>query len=182
MIARSILLLALLPALATAAEGHAAPIGQIVYPLINFAIFAFLLYRFAIPGLRAYLLARRERLQRAIDEAAAEQTSAERALSDYRTRLERVAQETERIREELRREGEWEKQRSIDEAARAAARIAADADFLASQEIKAARQRLRERMAELVEEHATRLIRGGLTPADQRRLIAEFVAALGETR
>lgn len=182
MIPRLVLLLALLPALAAAAEEHAAPISQLVYPLINFAIFAFLLYRFALPPLRSHLLARREQLERAIAEAAAEEKSARQALSEYRVRLERAAEEAERIREGLRREGEWEKQRSIEEANRAAARIAADADFLASQEVKAARQRLRERMAELVEEQATRLLREGLTAADQRRLIEEFVAALEEAR
>ena len=68
------------------------------------------------------------------------------------------------------------------EAEELATRITTDADFLADQEVKAARQELRREIARMAEAAAERLVQSHLTAADQKRMVAEFLGEVGAAR
>jgi F0F1-type ATP synthase membrane subunit b/b' len=63
-----------------------------------------------------------------------------------------------------------------------AVKIKEDADFLADQEVKIARQRIREEMANQAEATARELVRRNLSAADQSRLVQDFIQSIGQTR
>jgi F-type H+-transporting ATPase subunit b len=165
-----------------AEEHHAAPISQIIYPAINFLIFVYILKRFALPPVMAFLAGRRESIVKTITEAADEKRRAQAVVLDYRERLARLDQETQRIQSELRAEGKRDKARILREAEELAAKIKSDANFQAEQELKAARYRLRREIARLAQQAAESVLRTHLTEIDQERLVEEFVGKLGELR
>jgi F-type H+-transporting ATPase subunit b len=155
-------------------------VGQVIFPFINFLIFLYLLKRFLLPHAKAYLRSRREGIVGALKEADEGKRRAEAMVQDYRSRLGRLAEESKKTREELRADGETEKAKLVSEAEELAAKIKADADFLAEQELKLARQRLREEIARRAETVAAELVRRHLTAGDQKRLVEEFLDGIGK--
>jgi len=164
------------------AEHHTAPITQLIFPLLNFLIFAYLVKRFAIPLIQDYLRSRREGIVTSLREAAEGKKKAEAMVEDYRGRLAKLDHEVQSIQAALRAEGEREKTKLLREGELLAAKIKDDGRFLAEQEIKLARQRIREEMASRAEATARDLIRRYLSAADQRRLVEDFVRDIGHER
>ncbi len=167
---------------AAGVEAHSAPISHLIFPLINFLIFAYLLNRFLIPLIKNHLRSRREGILTAVKTAEDNKGQAEVVLQDYVGRLARLDEETKEIRETLRAEGEREKARLLREAEDLALKIKGDADFLAQQEEKVARQQLREEIARKAQEAAEQAIKANIRATDQERLIDEFLVGVGEAR
>jgi len=167
---------------AAEAEHHAPSINQIWFPLGNFLIFAFILVRYALPLVRNFLQARREEILATLNEAAAKKQQAEAMVQDYQGRLARLVQEVQSIQAALRDEGEREKTKLIREAETLAAKIKEDARFLADQEFRTARQKIREEMASQAEASAREMVQRHLSPADQSRLVEDFIESIGQVR
>lgn len=161
-------------------EEHAASATQLVYPLINFVIFAYLIKRLLLPLVKNYLRSRREEIVAALGEADESKRRAAAMVQEYRARMARLEEEMKKLREEFRADGEREKAHMLREAEELADRIKVDTDFLAEQEVKLARQKLREEIARLAQEAAQRLIQSHLRPDDQKRLVEEFLSGVGE--
>jgi F-type H+-transporting ATPase subunit b len=164
------------------AEHHAPSIDQIWFPLANFLIFTFIIVRYVLPLVRNFLQSRREAVLATMREAAAKKQQAEAIVEDYKRRLSRLDQEVESIQSSLRAEGEREKAKLLAEGQTLAAKIKEDASFLADQEIKLARQRIREEMAGRAETTARELIEQHLSSADQNRLAGDFIESIGQVR
>lgn len=169
-------------AAASGAEHHAAPVSQLLFPFLNFLIFVYLIKRFVVPIIQNYLKSRREGLLGAVKEADEGKRRAEAAVRDYRERLARLNQEVRQIEESLKADGEREKTKLLRDAEELASKIKEDARFLADQEVKAARQGIREEMAGTARSNAEELLRRHLSGADHDRLIEEFVQGIGQAR
>ncbi|HWP58906.1 MAG TPA: hypothetical protein VNL14_13520 [Candidatus Acidoferrales bacterium] len=167
---------------AWASEAHAPGLSGVLFPVINFLIFLYLIKRFGLPLVRAHFDHRHEEIRRAVAEAAAERERAESRVRDYRSRLAGLQNEIRKIHEGFIAEGQREKARLIQEGEAQAAKVRADADFLAGQELKVAQLELRRFMASTARAAAEQLIRSRLTPEDDKRLIDEFVSGLGGAR
>jgi F-type H+-transporting ATPase subunit b len=168
-------------ALAAEAQGgglFGSPVGAFVAHLINFAILIAILVKFVGPKLRQFLAERRATLTKTLDEAAALKAQAEARASEYRERLARADAEIERLRAQYRADAEAERARTLAEAEQAADRIRRAAEQTAEQELAKARVVLREEAARLATELAEQTVRRELTPADQARLVQEFVTRL----
>ena len=63
-----------------------------------------------------------------------------------------------------------------------ARKIKADARFLAQQEVKMARQQIREEIAQQAAATATEVILRNISPADQGRLVEHFIQNIGQAR
>lgn len=167
-----------------AAEGehHGPSINDIWFPLVNFLIYAFIIVKFALPLIRDFLKTRRDEVVAKIAEASAKQQAAEALVRDYRSRLAGLDKEVQSLRALLREDGEREKSRLVSEALATAVKIKQDANFLADQEVKTARQKVREEMAEEAEATARQLIEGNISAADQSRLVNDFLRSVGQSR
>lgn len=170
-------------ALASAAEAehHAPSITELLFPLGNFLIYAFILKKFAVPLVRDFLRSRRQEVLAAVQGAAQGKEQAEAVVQSYKAKLAGVQREIATIQAELRAEGEREQAKLISEAETLAAKIKEDAAFLADQEVKIARQKIRVAMAASAEATARDLIRRQLSAGDQGRLFEEFVLSIGQT-
>lgn len=165
-----------------AEEAHGVSWFRLIFPLVNFLIFAYLVKRYLLPVLRDYLRERRGRIVNALREAEEERGQAEAMVQDYRGRLARLEAEGQEMRETLRQEGERLRARLVTEAGELAAKIKADANFLVEQEVKATRQQLRAELAVLAQQQAAELLQRHLSPEDQQRLVEEFVHGVGQIR
>jgi F-type H+-transporting ATPase subunit b len=165
---------------AAEAEHHAPSIHDIWFPLANFLIFAFIIVRYALPLVRNFLQSRHDAVLATVREAAAKKKQAEAIVQDYRDRLARVEQESQTIAASLRAEGEREKAKLLSDAQTLAAKIKEDARFLADQEVRMARQKIREEMASEAETRARELVQRHLVATDQGRLVEDFIQSIGQ--
>jgi F-type H+-transporting ATPase subunit b len=91
-----------------------------------------------------------------------------------------VEEESQTIVASLRAEGEREKAKLLSDAQTLAAKIKEDARFLADQEVRMARQKIREEMAGQAEARARELVQRHLSAADQGRLVEDFLQSIGQ--
>jgi F-type H+-transporting ATPase subunit b len=167
---------------AAEAEHHAPSITDVGWPLANFIIYAFIIVKFAFPLARDFIKTRREEVLSTITQASGRKRAAEALVSEYKTKLAGLDKEIQSIRVSLRDEGEREKSKLLSEAHALAVRIKEDARFLADQEVKVARQKLREEMANQAEATARELVQRNLSGADQSRLMQDFIQSIGQPR
>jgi F-type H+-transporting ATPase subunit b len=165
-----------------AAAHHEPSIGEILYPAINFVLYAGVLYYFVLPLVRNFLRSRQAEIVAAIDQAAAKKQQAEALVREYRAKLAALDQETQAIRALLREESEREKARLLRDAQATAEKAREDARLLADVEVKTARQEIIEEMARRAEAAARELVRRNIAPADQSRLVQEFIQQIGPAR
>ena len=167
---------------AAEAEHHAPSITQILFPLGNFLIYAYIIKRFALPVVRDFLRSRRTEILTSIESAAESKKQAEAVARGYQAKLAGIQREVDAIQAELRADGEREKSKLIAEAESLAAKIKDDAVFLADQEVKTARQKIRYDMAVQAESSARELLGRHLSAGDQDRLAEDFIQSIGRTR
>jgi len=165
---------------AAEAEYDAPSIHQIWFPLGNFLIFAFIIVHYALPLVRNFLQSRRDEVLATVREAAAKKQQAEAIVQDYKGRLARVEQESQSIAASLRAEGEREKVKLLSDAQTLAAKIREDAGFLADQEVRVARQRIRAEMAERAEARARKVHQQHLSSDRQVRLRGDFIQSIAQ--
>jgi F-type H+-transporting ATPase subunit b len=174
------------PAAAVAASGggdHHGPSWSLtLLGFVNFAIFAFVLYRFAWPLVRDYLAERRESVVRSLEAARRMKADAETLRAEFEARMRTLESEAARTREELLGIARLEADKLLEQARRAADRIRSDARLVADQEVAQARALLRREVADLIARRAAGVIEREITPDDQRRLMREFVGELREDR
>jgi len=162
---------------------HEAPsISELLFPLLNFLLYVYLIKRFVIPAVRDFSRSRRQQIVTSIEGATQSKQKAEAMVKDYQGRLARLPQEIQAIELLFKTEGEREKTKLLEEGQRRVGKIKEDAAFLAEQEVKVARQKIREEMAERAETGAKELIQRNLSPADQSHLVADFIQNIGQVR
>jgi F-type H+-transporting ATPase subunit b len=157
-------------------------IHEIWFPVINFLIFAFIIARFAVPPVRDYLRSRRQEVVASLDAAAESKRRAAALVEDYRGRLAHLGDEMQALESALHAEGERERAKLLKEAEALAQKIKGDAQFLGEQEVKLARQQLREEIARQAETGARELIEQNISPADHQRLVRDFIDNIGQAR
>ena len=162
---------------------HEAPsISELLFPLLYFLLYVYLIKRFVIPAVRDFLRSRRQQVVTSIEGATQSKQKAEAMVKEYQGRLARLPQEIQAIELLFKTEGEREKTKLLEEGQRRVGKIKEDAAFLAEQEVKVARQKIREEMAERAETGAKELIQRNLSPADQSHLVADFIQNIGQVR
>lgn len=164
------------------AEHHAPSITEVIFPALNFLIFAFIIVKYALPPVRSFLKNRREEVLATRSQATVKKAAAQALVDEYKAKLATVDQEVQSLQAMLREEGERDKAKLLSDATAMAAKIKEDARILADQEVKMARQKIREEMAIQAEVTARTLLQRNLTVDDQNRLADEFVQNIGQAR
>lgn len=156
-------------------EPHAAGIGTLLFPLINFVIFAVVIVRYVIPAAREYLRRRHEDIATAVQEAAAALAAAERAAMEIRARLAAIGSESATIKRDLVDIASTHAARTLAQAEEAGERRVRDAGLLAEQERRRALAEVREETASRATNLAEARIRAALSPQDQASFVRQFL-------
>lgn len=163
------------PALAASAGGHGPSWTLTILGFVNFAIYAFIMYRFAWPPIVKYLKERRASVVSALEAAARAHAEAEALKAEFEAKLKNVEAEAQRARDELMEIARTEADHLVAQATRSAERIRRDAQLVADQEIARARRVLQEEAAGLIAQIAGDVVSRQLTDADQTRFVDSFI-------
>ncbi|MFQ5354279.1 MAG: ATP synthase F0 subunit B, partial [Thermodesulfobacteriota bacterium] len=140
--------------------------GLGLWKIINFILLVIGIYLVWTKIINPALDKRSAGIKKALDDAARMKEEAEKAALLYREKLAALDSRLASIAEELRLEGEAEKERLIKEALAGAARLKEQAKATAEQEIKKARLEIRGEVAELAVKMARELLEKELRPED----------------
>jgi F-type H+-transporting ATPase subunit b len=119
------------------------------------------------------LIGRGEDIKKALIEAAAMKESAEAKEKEYNAKLSLLDAKVKEIHADLKKDGEAEKGRILEEAELAAQRIKEQAKQFVDLEMERARGELRKEVSLLSIEMAEEILKKELTIEDQERLVKE---------
>ncbi|MGH8011601.1 MAG: hypothetical protein ACREQ4_03760 [Candidatus Binataceae bacterium] len=175
------LVLALWPAWAYCAEN--APAGEgswltLGFYIVNFAIFIFILVRYAGPITVGFFKNRAARIRENLERARTNFEEARQLAERAAERNAKVGAEKAQIASDLEHETIYQIGRAYDAAREAVARIKREADVTATTLREGAQRRLRQTMVHAAGRIARRLVIGDFVPADQQRLLDGFMDTL----
>ncbi|MEW5853896.1 MAG: ATP synthase F0 subunit B [Myxococcota bacterium] len=154
---------------------EAPPIGWMVF---DFAVFMFLLVRYAGKPLSNYLVQRHTGVKKAMEEAAAAKAEAERKAREYEDRIKKLDAEVAAIKEDFVRNGQLVRERLVENGKVSADRLLKDAQLTISAEEKRALESLKSEAARLALEMAEKMVRERLAAPDHKRMTDDFIREL----
>jgi F-type H+-transporting ATPase subunit b len=170
-------------AFASEAEGgHHLNWIDFAYRTVAVVIVAVVLVKLLRKPVASFLNSRREEIQRLLSELEAKTSEARSEYSRAQARLASLEEDTRKIVDELIAEGEIERQKIIEAAHREADYIQQQAQSAIQQEIQAARDSLKDEVAELSVAAAQDIIRKKIRAEDQQRLVHEFMTKVVEAK
>ncbi|MDR2443704.1 MAG: ATP synthase F0 subunit B [Deltaproteobacteria bacterium] len=146
-----------------------------VYRLLNFIVYAGILYYLLRKPVAAYFGGRREKIARTMEYLEIQARNYEEQAKVMRRRLDELSLERESLIKQYERDGTKERDRIIEEAKTAAALIVERTEVAMQQEIKAARRLLTVEASELAVRLASDLLTKSIDEEDRTRLAHEFI-------
>lgn len=146
--------------------------------LINFAVFAWVIWRFGRKPIAESLRKRKDHILHDMDAARKMKDDAEKRLVTYEERLAKIDQEIERIRKDFREQGERDKERIIKDAEEKRDRMLKDAAFLIEQEAKQLRITLLNETVDTAVRAAEGILRESVRTDDDQRINDAFLRQL----
>jgi F-type H+-transporting ATPase subunit b len=168
----------LLPSMAFGATGEEADHAGSFWKIINFLIFAAVVYYVWKKWISGFLSGRSAEIQNAIAGAERTKAEAEARLKEYNEKLALLDQKVAQIHKELMVEAGEEKKRILEEANNASLKIKAQAKLAAEQEVKKAKIELQKEVASLAVKMAEQILTKEIKPEDQKRLIKDYIQKL----
>ena len=150
-------------------------LADLIYPGINLAMLLGVLVYFGRKPIQAFFRDRRAQIRADLETAAQLRAEAEERCADLQRRLMNLDGEIENIRQLARERAESERARILTDAEATAQRIRVDARAAIDQELRRAREQLREDASDLAIELAGERLREQITDADRNRLLDEFI-------
>ncbi len=170
------------PALASddphAAQGGA---GELIWPALNLLLLLGVIVYFARKPISSFFADRRTGIEKELNGAATELSDAEATYAKWQRRLIDLEAELEEIRNTSRQRAQSESERILADARANAERIRQDAHSAVDQELRRARELLREEATQIAIDMATQRLQREVTDADRDRLLDEFIDRVGET-
>ncbi len=182
-IAAALIGAALTPSLALAAEGAAeahGTWGALVFYIINFLLFAWILWKYALPAARNFFRERALGIRSTLAKADAAYRDAQALANRAAERMAKLEAEKSQIASDLADETVYQIGRIYDLAQESAGRIKRDAEVSAAAMAENANRRVREALAHAAGNIARDLVANNFQPGDQTRLLQGFVERLGQ--
>lgn len=179
----SLLIMFLAGAAFAAGGGHADSgvlLKDFLYRVLNFGLVVALLVYFLRKPLKKGLAGRSEEIEKALATAKLAKEEAEAKFAEYDRKLDQATDEIAEISDAIRREGELEKQKIIENAKQMAIKIEQDAEKAAELEVAKARRELQQEAAQLAVSLAEELLQKNFTKDDDTRLVDEYMQKVGE--
>ncbi len=177
--------LAVICGVAYASEGeHHVESGVLLkdflWRIFNFVVMAAILIFFLAKPLKKGLSGRRADIEKTLAEAKQAKEEAEAKFAEYDQKLSKAAEEIAGLSEAIRKEGELEKEKIIENAKAMAIQIEKDAEKTAALEIAKAKAELKREAVELAVGIAEEVLKKNFTKDDDTRLIDEYMKKVGE--
>ena len=165
-----------------ASHGGGNQLVDLGWRVLNFLIFAAILYFAAAKPIRGFLAGRIDDIRKELGDAEKSKEAAEKRLADHLKRVDNLEAEVKELCETLRREGEVERERIIEAAHEAADKIKAQAGFSAEQELNKAISLIKKETADAAVSLAEKILKKDIKKEDQKKLVSEYLESLGDVR
>ncbi len=146
-------------------------LNDIVYPWINFIILLALLIYYLKNPAKDFFLARSKKIAQEIEQAAHEKHDAEARYLNYDRRLKNIGTEMDALLQTLKKEGELARQKIVEEAQSSSKRIEEISRWIVNQEIRKAKESLKEKAVQIIAERAEQLVKDKLQAQDRQTLM-----------
>lgn len=146
--------------------------------LVMFALFAFVLGKFAWGPLLGIIEEREKSVRTAVDEAHQANAEAQKLLEQHREMVREAGRERAELIEKAAAEAEQVKTDLVAKARDEGEKLVQRARDQIEREKSAAIQELRGQVADLAVEAASRIVTSSLTPESQRKLVDDFIRDL----
>jgi F-type H+-transporting ATPase subunit b len=149
--------------------------------IVLFAVFAFVLWKFAWGPLLRIVDEREKGIRDQVDAAERAATEAKELLAQHQELLRGASREREEILARTLKEADTVRADLVGKARAEAETVVARAKEQIQQEKAAAIDELRSQVAEIAVEAAAKIVKSSLTPEAQRKLVDDFVTSLPRT-
>ena len=146
--------------------------------LINWAVLVYLIVVVAKKQLPAALKKRKADIVQGMQEAGRLKAEAETRFNELKDKLDHVDREIERLKAEMKRASELERERILREAEERRIRMERDAARLIETELEGAKEQLRRDVVAAALQQASQEVSRQLTGQDQRQAFDEAVSSL----
>lgn len=164
------------------AHGGGNQLVDLGWRVLNFLIFAAILYFAAAKPVRNFLAGRIDDIKKELGDAEKNKEAAEKRLADHLKRVDNLEAEVKELCETLRKEGEVERDRIIEAAHEAADKIKAQAGFSVDQELNKAIALIKKEAADAAVLLAEKILKKDIKKEDQKKLVSEYLESLGDVR
>lgn len=161
------------------AEGHASLFKDYLWKIINFAILAFILFKFGRKPLQSFLKQRAELIEKTLKEAQQAKEAAQKSLQEVEERLKTKDKELENIISSSKRSGEEIRDSLIQQGDKLREKILEQARVNIEYELKSAKEAIKAEAVEIAMELAEKKLKEKLTKEEQKRLLEESLAKIG---
>jgi F-type H+-transporting ATPase subunit b len=158
-------------------EAHAVELdlARLVGQLVNFALWAGILWYLMKDRLPAFLSSRRAGIVTELDEAKRLKDEAERKFAEYESRIANLDADLEQMRAEMQKGGLAERDKIVADASARSEKLRAEARFLVEQQMKQLREDLTREAIEAAIAAASKILVERTQAADQERLANEYL-------
>jgi F-type H+-transporting ATPase subunit b len=176
----SILAIVLTSAVASASEGggHEDTVKMWIdfaWRIFNFGLLVWFLYWVAAKKIKEFFFERRDNIKAAIENKITEKEETEKKFREYSLRLDKATEEIKGIFEMIKAQGLTEKEKIIEDAKKAAAKMIEDTQARMEQELKAARNQLRSEAAELSVAMAEELLKKNINQELHENMVKDYL-------
>lgn len=145
------------------------------FRLANLAIFIAIIYFAAGKKLKAFFGGRRTGIEQELDDLETRKTDAKKQLSDVEQRIADLENERKAILAEYQAQGEAQKAAIIRKAEDSARQIVAQARKSAENEVKYAKDAMRDELADMIVAATETMLKERLTNKEQEKLIDRYL-------
>ncbi len=163
---------------ATEAHGKEGIPRSLLFSGINFLILAGILVYFLRKPVRDFFASRATLIRTTMSQAQELKSNAARKYEEYEGRMKRIEQEMQALIEELKNDGELERRRLVESAKKQAAGLRETSQRVISQELRRAKEELKQEAIALAADLAEKLVRDNFSPQDQSRIIDQYLQRL----
>jgi F0F1-type ATP synthase membrane subunit b/b' len=151
-----------------------------VLMLLNFGILMLILGKYGGPVAKKLAVDRHDQIKTALDDAAKLREQAQTKLTEYEARIKNVDDEVKKLVDGIRADADADKARILEAAAKQAAQMKKDAETRIAAEIELARAQLTREVTAAAAAATEKLLREKMQPADQAKLVGNFISNVQE--
>lgn len=148
---------------------------DLIWRIMNFGVLAAVLFFLLRKPLAKGLASRRQGIKDQLDDLEKQKQEAAKQLAEYKEKLSRLDEETEKIIAQYIQDGEAAKAKIIEEAKAVSEKLQVQAKKNIEHEFDKAKQELKAEMAEQAVAMAEELIKKHIKDEDQEQIIDEYL-------
>ena len=151
-----------------------------VFMVLNFLLLMGILVWKGGPVVKNLAAERHDQIKSALDEAAKLRQQAADKLAEYESKLKDADTQIQTLVDGMKKDAESEKARILEAADRQAAQMKRDAETRIAAEIELARAQLTREVTAAAAAATEKLLREKMQPADQAKLVGNFISSVQE--